>query len=112
LQGFEGNKAVKPALIRHKRRKLCTIIVDNVQWIRHIVIINRETTEMDNLNWISTGGTIGKIRRFPTFTIKINSATGMLVAFDETKNGSFFASSKTIESLEKTLRPYCNQRTQ
>lgn len=66
---------------------------------------------MDNLNWLSTDGAIGKTRRFPTFIVEVNGKTGMFTAFDGSKNNSFFAISKTIDGLEKILRPPCNHRT-
>jgi hypothetical protein len=77
----------------------------------NIRYINNGATEMTNLNWVETGGSIGKARRFPTFTVKINEKTGMFVAYDDTNGGSFYMSAKTMNRLEEGLRPVCNRRT-
>ena len=66
---------------------------------------------MDDLNWIATGGSFGRQRRFPTFTVSINQKTGMLIACDDQDNGRFKTCAATMEQLEKVLRPYVENRT-
>ena len=65
--------------------------------------------EFDDLNWIKTGGMVGKKRRFPTFVIKKEG--NKYKAYDEQNKMDFKAGANSLEGLAKMLKPYIEKRT-
>ena len=63
----------------------------------------------DDLNWVKTGGSFGKKRKFPTFVVKKEG--NKYKAYDEQNKMSFKAASNTLEGLGKLLKPYIEKRT-
>ena len=63
----------------------------------------------DELNWIKTGGMVGKKRRFPTYIVKKEG--NKYKAYDEENLGKFKAASNSLEGLAKLLKPYIEKRT-
>ena len=63
----------------------------------------------DDLNWVKTGGSFGKKRRFPTFVVKKEG--NKYKAYDEQNKMSFKAASNSLEGLGKLLKPYIEKRT-
>ena len=63
----------------------------------------------DELNWIETGGLVGKKRRFPTYIVKKEG--NKYKAYDERNLGKFKAASNSLEGLAKLLKPYIEKRT-
>ena len=63
----------------------------------------------DDLNWVKTGGSFGKKRRFPTYLVKKEG--NKYKAYDEQNKMSFKAASNSLEGLAKLLKPYIEKRT-
>ena len=63
----------------------------------------------DDLNWVKTGGSFGKKRKFPTFVVKKEG--NKYKAYDEQNKMSFKAASNSLEGLGKLLKPYIEKRT-
>ena len=63
----------------------------------------------DDLNWVATGGSFGKKRRFPTFVVKKEG--NKYNAYDEQNKMSLKAGSNSLEGLAKMLKPYIEKRT-
>ena len=63
----------------------------------------------DDLNWVKTGGSFGKKRRFPTYVVKKEG--NKYKAYDEQNKMSFKAASNSLEGLAKLLKPYIEKRT-
>ena len=63
----------------------------------------------DDLNWVKTGGSFGKKRRFPTYVVKKEG--NKYKAYDEQNKMSFKAASNSLEGLGKLLKPYIEKRT-
>ena len=68
-----------------------------------------EKVPKDDLNWITSGGSFGKKRRFPTFIIKKEG--NKYKAYDEQNKMRFKAGAKDLEGLAKMLEPYIKKRT-
>ncbi len=71
--------------------------------------LREEKVPNDELNWIKTGGSFGKKRRFPTFVVKKEG--NKYKAYDEQNKMSFIAASNSLEGLAKLLKPYIEKRT-
>ena len=68
-----------------------------------------EKVPKDDLNWITTGGSFGKKRRFPTFIVKKEG--NKYKAYDEQNKMDFKVGSNSLEGLAKMLKPYIKKRT-
>ena len=68
-----------------------------------------EKVPKDDLNWITTGGSFGKKRRFPTFIVKKEG--NKYKAYDEQIKMDFKVGSNSLEGLAKMLKPYIKKRT-
>ena len=77
---------------------------DPMKWGQYV-----EEVEFDDLNWIKTGGMVGKKRRFPTFVIKKEG--NKYKAYDEQNKMNFKAGANSLNSLAKMLKPYIEKRT-
>jgi len=62
----------------------------------------------DDLNWVKTGGSFGKKRRFPTFVVKKEG--NKYNAYDEQNNMFLKSGSNSLEGLAKMLKPYIEKR--
>jgi len=62
-----------------------------------------------DLNWVATGGSFGKKRRFPTFVVKKEG--NKYNAYDEQNKMSLKAGSNSLEGLAKMLKLYIEKRT-
>ena len=71
--------------------------------------LREEKVPNDELNWIKTGGMVGKKRRFPTYIVKKEG--NKYKAYDEQNKMSFIAASNSLEGLAKLLKPYIEKRT-
>jgi len=71
--------------------------------------LREERVPNDDLNWVETGGSFGKKRRFPTFVVKKEG--NKYKAYDEQNKMSFIAASNSLEGLAKLLKPYIEKRT-
>jgi len=71
--------------------------------------LREERVPNDELNWIKTGGMVGKKRRFPTYIVKKEG--NKYKAYDEQNKMSFIAASNSLEGLAKLLKPYIEKRT-
>ena len=77
-------------------------------WLSDIVL-DEEKVPNDDLNWIKTGGMVGKKRRFPTFIIKKEG--NKYKAYDEQNKMDLKAGANSLEGLSKMLKPYIEKRT-
>lgn len=62
----------------------------------------------DDLNFVSTGGSFGKKRRFPTFVVKKEGIK--YKAYDEQDKMNLKASSNSLSGLANMLKPYIEKR--
>ena len=86
---------------------------DEIKWLKNILkkrgIKEEVKLPKDDLNWVKTGGSFGKKRRFPTFVVKKEG--NKYKAYDEQNKMSFKAASNSLEGLGKLLKPYIEKRT-
>ena len=86
---------------------------DEIKWLKDILkkrgIKEEVKLPKDDLNWVKTGGSFGKKRRFPTFVVKKEG--NKYKAYDEQNKMSFKAASNSLEGLGKLLKPYIEKRT-
>ena len=86
---------------------------DEIKWLKNILKKRGFKEEVklpkDDLNWVKTGGSFGKKRKFPTFVVKKEG--NKYKAYDEQNKMSFKAASNTLEGLGKLLKPYIEKRT-
>ena len=68
-----------------------------------------EEQNSDDLNWVETGGSFGKKRRFPTYIVKKEG--NKYKAYDEQDNMNMKAATNSLEQLAKMLKPYIENRT-
>ncbi len=71
--------------------------------------LREEKIPNDDLNWIKTGGMVGKKRRFPSYVVKKEG--NKYKAYDEQNKMSFKAGANSLEGLAKMLKPYIEKRT-
>ena len=71
--------------------------------------LREEKVPNDDLNWVETGGSFGKKRRFPTFVVKKEG--NKYNAYDEQNKMSLKAGANNLEGLVKMLKPYIEKRT-
>ena len=73
------------------------------------VELDEEKVPNDDLNWVETGGSFGKKRRFPTYVVKKEG--NKYKAYDEQNKMSLKAGANSLEDLAKLLKPYIEKRT-
>ncbi len=83
--------------------------VTTKKWNRTEPRLREEKVPSDDLNWIKTGGMVGKKRRFPTFIVK--KERNKYNAYDEQNKMSLKAGANNLEGLVKMLKPYIEKRT-
>ena len=71
--------------------------------------LREEKIPNDDLNWVKTGGMVGKKRRFPSYVVKKEG--NKYKAYDEQNKMSFKAGANSLEGLAKMLKPYIEKRT-
>lgn len=77
-------------------------------WL-HEIELDEEKVPNDDLNWVETGGSFGKKRRFPTYVVKKEG--NKYKAYDEQNKMSLKAGANSLEDLAKMLKPYIEKRT-
>jgi len=77
-------------------------------WL-HDIELDEAKVPNDDLNWVATGGSFGKKRRFPTFVVKKEGIK--YKAYDEQNKMSLKAGANSLEGLAKMLQPYIEKRT-
>ena len=102
------NKALR-ALASSPKQKAIKKEIDALRKKMGMKVKEEVKLPKDDLNWVKTGGSFGKKRRFPTFVVKKEG--NKYKAYDEQNKMSFKAASNSLEGLGKLLKPYIEKRT-
>jgi len=109
-----GDKAVKGMDVGHKDNDPLNNSPDNLRNEdpsdnRREPRLREKKVPNDDLNWVETGGSFGKKRRFPTYVVKKEG--NKYKAYDEQDKMNLKVGANSLEGLAKMLKPYIEKRT-